>query len=233
MFHIKTLPFLFAATGCLVAASNIYDTILPRVSPTIETYDYYKCTTWDLEAFFQPPEPTGELSAAMLKFAFSLRQNCSKTSTNEYLQTVCTFPEHSGFCSFASVAPATLLDGYSSYGSSASSWWAERSDAAVKTADLCRNEWYEAMTAVVYGSVYLNETIAHAACYVEAQVSASATRGTSSAPTPAATNGQIASSTSSVPTGTTQPNDAKRQVIDGGTLLAIGLGAMLATAAML
>ena len=118
----KMIRFLLAAQGCLVAANNIYDTILPRVSPIIETYDYYKCTTWDLEAFFEPPKPTGELSAAMLTFAVSLRQNCSKTSINEYFQTVCTFPEHAKFCSFASAAPATLLDDYSSYGSAASSW---------------------------------------------------------------------------------------------------------------
>jgi hypothetical protein len=80
---------------------------------------------------------------------------------------VCTFPPQFDWCAFTVSVPSSLLRSYSSYGSSASSWWVARSSDAVKYAQYCPVGWFEAMTALPYGAFWLNDTIAFAGCYAD------------------------------------------------------------------
>ncbi|KAF5542205.1 hypothetical protein FPHYL_11596 [Fusarium phyllophilum] len=150
-----------------VAAASIFETILPTTRGTI-TSDPWQCATHTFESFFDVPKPTGALLDAVLDHGDAIQKGCKSTLKDAVGMSVCTFPPQSDWCAFTKSAPSSLLTAYSSYGSSASSWWAEHSSEAVQYAEYCPNRWFKAMTSLPYGPVWLNDTIAFAGCYAAA-----------------------------------------------------------------
>ncbi|KAF5244278.1 hypothetical protein FANTH_7788 [Fusarium anthophilum] len=150
-----------------VAAASIFDTILPTTKGTI-TSDPWQCATHTFESFFDVPKPTGALLDAILDHGDAIQKGCKSTLTDAMGKSVCAFPPQSDWCAFTKSAPSSLLTAYSSYGSLASSWWAEHSSEAVEYAEYCPNGWFSAMTSLPYGAVWLNDTIAFAGCHAAA-----------------------------------------------------------------
>ncbi|KAG8670659.1 hypothetical protein FPOAC2_07490 [Fusarium poae] len=153
-----------------VVSASIFDTILPTTQGTI-TSDPWRCYTHTFESFFDVPKPTGALFDALVDHGDEMQKGCKSTLTDAMGMRVCTFPPHSELCDFTKFAPSSLLTEYSSYGSIASSWWAEHSSEAVEYAEYCPNRWFRAMTSLPHGAVWLNDTIAFAGCHAAAHAS--------------------------------------------------------------
>ncbi|KJZ77659.1 hypothetical protein HIM_02836 [Hirsutella minnesotensis 3608] len=160
-----------AATSLISAAqaaqAALYDTIFPSERPTA-TKDPWQCTTEKLPQYFDVPKPTGTLASAVQSYNFELIKDCQPTRLNVYGVPACAFPEPSKWCAFTTAAPSTLLPEYSSYASSASSWWAARSSTAVELAEECPREWYKAMVDMPAGAAWLNLTLIFGECYARA-----------------------------------------------------------------
>ncbi|KAK2601576.1 hypothetical protein QQS21_004894 [Conoideocrella luteorostrata] len=182
----------------LAVAAVIFDTILPTTRPT-QTTDPWMCSTKVLESFFDVPKPTGKLLDALLSYGDDLQKDCKPTLTNHVGMSACAFPPQSKWCAFSTSAPSTLLSDYSSYASSASSWWSGHSSAAVDEAVLCPNSWFKAMMWFADGPAWLNDTIAFAGCYAAAQ----ATDASGFSRIPSATTGAVV--TTSAPKSTEMP----------------------------
>ncbi|KAL6912434.1 hypothetical protein FSST1_010194 [Fusarium sambucinum] len=127
-----------------------------------------QCATYTFESFFDVPKPTGALLDALMDHGDAIQKGCKSTLTDAMGMPACTAPPQSDWCAFTKSAPSSLLNAYSSYGSTASSWWGEHSSEAVGYAEYCPNQWFRAMTSLPYGAVWLNDTIAFAGCYASA-----------------------------------------------------------------
>ncbi|KAF4342823.1 hypothetical protein FBEOM_3232 [Fusarium beomiforme] len=152
------------------ATASFFETVLPTTEPSV-TSDPWQYATHTFESFFDVPKPTGKLLDALLDHGDAIQKGCKSTLTDAMGMPVCIFPRQSDWCAFTESAPSSFLPAYSSYGSVASSWWAAYSSEAVKYADYCPKAWFEAMTALPYGPVWLNDTIAFADCHAAAQTS--------------------------------------------------------------
>lgn len=150
--------------GAVVAQqSGVHLTVLPSEPPMITTEDHWSCATKDITSYFLPPLPTGALSAARLSYGRGV-QTCTYTGAEAFN---CPFPDKSLWCGFSTAATSTLSDEYIAYGSTASSWWAARSSAAVSLALACPHSWWQARDRVTFGAEDLNLTIIEAECYAE------------------------------------------------------------------
>ncbi|KAM0491922.1 hypothetical protein ACHAP8_010295 [Fusarium lateritium] len=150
-----------------VVSASIFDTILPTTKGTI-TSDPWQCATQTFESFFDVPKPTGALLDALMDHGDAIQKGCKSTLTDAMGMPACTAPPQSDWCAFTESAPSSLLTAYSSYGSIASSWWAEHSSEAMEYAEYCPNRWFRAMTSLPFGAIWLNDTIAFAGCYAAA-----------------------------------------------------------------
>ncbi|KAL4724366.1 hypothetical protein ACLX1H_008980 [Fusarium chlamydosporum] len=183
-FTVAILFIQFSAVNCV-----IYDTLFPSERPAV-TEDPIDCIFEDFYPYFSALTPNGSLSTALLSYADVLIKDCPLTDTDVMRLITCSYPALSDWCSFSDHAPTTLLPAWSTYGSSASSWWASNSAHAVKYARICKKKWFNQMIGVVYGSVRLNNTIHWGECYAQAhatldgKVSATATATTGMKATP-------------------------------------------------
>ncbi|RSL92424.1 hypothetical protein CDV31_015168 [Fusarium ambrosium] len=209
----------------MAAAASIFDTILPTTKGTI-TSDPWQCATQTFESYFDVPKPTGELLDAILDHGDVLLKGCESTMTDAMGMPACTFPPQSDWCAFTKSAPSSLLPAYSSYGSIASSWWAEHSSAAVEDAKYCPNSWFKAMTSLPYGATWLNDTIAFAGCYAAAHV----TGNTETTRVAIATTGLKAGEEAAKPTATVDNDNGVRRRDDVGVWVVAGTGLAAAAA---
>jgi hypothetical protein len=199
----------FAVVAALAASSHAdiqYTELLPTASPTA-TIDAWQCYTENITQYFDFPRPTGTLLDAMTSYGKKLYAPCTDAGT---LFFDCPFPGTS-LCGFATAAPSTVVPAYSSYASSAASWWSAKSASAVALATECPVSWYHAMNGVVGGDQWLNETIAYAGCYAGAHPAAggSGATTTSGAAGPPATPGSgVAKTSGPTATATPPPNRA-------------------------
>ncbi|KAG7284252.1 hypothetical protein NEMBOFW57_010616 [Staphylotrichum longicolle] len=215
---------LVAALGSSIVAalttSADYTELHPVVAPTAfpdvsETTDPWQCATEDpMKYLSEVPMPTGGLHEAQISFGSSLIQTCLTSGTFKY---PCAYPDQSLWCGFTTAMPASLLPDYSSYASSAASWWAANSASVIHIATMCPIMWYQASNfGVLGGAIYLNQTLINSICYAEANPTVT---GSATGPTP--TPGQSASepastSTSAIPSQTSSmPNPG--EPCNGGT----------------
>ncbi|KAL3593199.1 hypothetical protein FPOAC2_07493 [Fusarium poae] len=151
----------------LTANAAIYDSLFPTARPTTSD-NGIDCMFEDFYPIFSALTPNGSLSTALLSYGDKLIKDCPLTDVDVMGLPTCPYPALSDWCSFSDHAPATLLPEWSSYGSSASSWWSEHSSYAVKYAHVCKKKWFNQMIGVVYGSARLNNTIHWGECYAQA-----------------------------------------------------------------
>ncbi|KAJ4110264.1 hypothetical protein NW768_012024 [Fusarium equiseti] len=184
----------------------VYDTPFPTAKPTTSDNDI-DCMFEDFYPIVSALTPNGSLSTALLSYGDELIKDCPLTDVDVMGLPTCPYPALSDWCAFSDHAPTTLLPAWSSYGSSASSWWSEHSSYAVKYAHVCKKKWFNAMIGVVYGSVRLNNTIHWGECYAQAEAEATTGDkiGATSKLTTEATTGMRATSTA--PTETQRASD--------------------------
>ncbi|KAM0491924.1 hypothetical protein ACHAP8_010297 [Fusarium lateritium] len=163
MKYCSTVFFLQIST----VNAAIYESLFPTARPTTSD-NGIDCMFEDFYPIFSALTPNGSLSTALLSYGDELIKDCPLTDVDVVGLPTCPYPALSDWCSFSDHAPATLLPAWSSYGSSASSWWSEHSSYAVKYAHVCKKKWFNQMIGVVYGSARLNNTIHWGECYAQA-----------------------------------------------------------------
>lgn len=166
------IPATLLISATTIAWAALYETILPSERPTA-TKDPWQCTTETLPQYFDVPKPTGRLASAVQSYNLELVKGCEPTGLNAHGIPVCAFPEPSKWCAFTTAAPSTLLPEFSSYASSASSWWSARSSTAIELAEECPSGWFKAMVDTPGGSAWLNLTLIFSECYAEAHTTSS------------------------------------------------------------
>ncbi|KAM7198913.1 hypothetical protein V8F20_005980 [Naviculisporaceae sp. PSN 640] len=193
-----------AATGVHAAwDSTIHKTVAPTAPPTI-TSEPWRCVTENATHFFKPPLPTsGPLFSAIDSYVEAQMAPCLKTVDPANMLYGC-YPSKEAWCGITTAMPKSLLPAWSSLGSSASSFWAAKSSAAVSLAKQCPLRWYDASLGVPGGASLLNETIILSACYEEAL------RGTGTA-----TLTPTRVSTTSTRTGTTATGTTTKNAMNG------------------
>lgn len=222
------MKFAIVIFKASAVAASIFDTILPTTEPTV-TSDPWRCTTEIFERFFDPPKPTGQLLTALLSYGDELIKDCTATKTNVVGIPTCPFPAQEEWCAFTTAAPTALLPDYSSYASTASSWWSVHSAQALEHARYCPSRWFRAMTRVPAGAGWLNDTIAFAGCYASANghTTKPTTTNTVSATSMASQRtGKVSIETSKPNDSSSRTNDAKFRFI-AGTVLAVALTSAL------
>ncbi|EQL03904.1 hypothetical protein G6O67_004612 [Ophiocordyceps sinensis] len=149
----------------MAATASIFDALLPTETPTI-TSDDELCTSATLERFFDPPRPTMmSLQQALWSHQLDLYKDCTPIGTDILGIPICAFPAQSRLCAFTAAAPPSLLPKFSSYVSTASSWWVAHKSEAVELAQTCPFSWYKAMM-VMAGWGDLELVIGYAECSV-------------------------------------------------------------------
>ncbi|KAK4156322.1 hypothetical protein C8A00DRAFT_30817 [Chaetomidium leptoderma] len=189
-----------------------------------------------------PPKPSGSLDKALISYGSQLIETCRTSGT---FSLPCPFPDKTRWCGATTALPASLLPDYSSYASSASSWWSVHSSSAVRIAQECPILWYEASNfGVLGGNINLNLTLIDGECYAEANPTSGSAAG------PTATQGQGATDGTRTPTATrgvdpvliqpqptrtrTDPNGVAGRAESGQmwAVAASGLAAVLANAVL-
>lgn len=201
-----SLPILTLASAAGVQAwdSTIHSTVAPTAPPSV-TEEPWRCVTENATSFFKVPLPTGALSSAIDSYVDAQMEACLKTIEPEHALYGC-FPSKEAWCSFTKVAPTAVLPAWTSLGSSASSFWAKQSSAAVSLARQCPLRWYDTSLGVIGGATFLNQTIIMSACYEEA-VSPSVTRTTSKSTS--LSSASKTSTTGAVTTSTGKANNVR------------------------
>lgn len=210
------------------ASASFYDTLFPSAEPTI-TRDPRECLLEDFYTYIEDaPMPTSfsALWEALNSYGDKLQEDCPYTSRDIFGWSACPFPAYSDWCSFSNVAPTTLIPEWSSFGSQASSWWAQHSSAMVDWADFCPNKWFDTMGSVILGPLRLNNTIAWAACHAEANPTTELKAAKTPAPTAAGSHPTM----TKAPETTTPTATANGVVPDAEMWFVAGVG--LAVAAM-
>ncbi|RBR26183.1 uncharacterized protein FIESC28_00966 [Fusarium coffeatum] len=180
---------IFLLQGSATNAA-IYETLFPSAKPTTSDNDI-DCMFEDFYPIFSALTPNGSLSTALLSYGDELLKDCPLTDVDVMGLPTCPYPALSEWCSFSNHAPKTLLPAWSSYGSSASSWWSEHSSYAVKYAHVCKKKWFNAMIGVVYGSARLNNTIHWGECYAQAHATVDRVAATPASTTKATTGMKV------------------------------------------
>ncbi|KAG9229566.1 hypothetical protein BJ875DRAFT_474531 [Amylocarpus encephaloides] len=157
-----------AATHHFVGPPHI--TQIPRAEPTTTTIgrDPWQCITENITQFVDVPKPTGSLLSALQSYGDKLIETCTPTETVITAPPLCPFPAKSLWCGFTTAAPSAVLSAYTSYGSSASSWWAAKSSAAASVSKSCPVTWERVFAETPGGEAYWNNTLVFAECYADA-----------------------------------------------------------------
>ena len=239
----RTLPAL-----ALIDASDLRHAVLvPTASPTVGEpgvsglLDPWPCYATNATKYADVPQPTGALLSAIQTYGQSLIQaTCTEPVGRLYY---CAYPASTRLCGFSSVAAApsasaTMLAAYSGWASSASSFWAAHSSAAVDYAHQCPNSWWELLHGfgLPGADFWLNTTLVYAGCYAVAHPAAGPAQTTASGP-PAPTvkaseAGRTGAAPTSAPTTTAKQNSGPEKARAIDMLFVAGTGlAVAATAA--
>jgi hypothetical protein len=222
--NMGIMGFATVLRNATITAAAIHATLLPAAEPTI-TRDPWQCATENITQYLDVPKPTGVVLTALLSYADELYKDCTITEipTGTVIPT-CPFPAASSWCAFSTVAPASILPEYSSYGSAASIWWASHSAQAVSVAQACPNSWYKMLKESPNGQTWLNDTIVFAGCYAEAHTTAS---GPPTSTAPLTISESTTSGPNATPTGPKTGLAGRMEVMD--MFAAAGAGLVAAT----
>jgi hypothetical protein len=147
----RMLPiFVFTATinASMYITSTDLATLLPSTPPSTDEPDGWRCAIANISQYFDLPTPAGDLNTVLISYGSVLQQTCTSTGKD---RRSCPFPDSSLWCGFSTAAPSTILDAYSSYGSTCSSWWSNHSSAAFSLAQNCPVGWYKAAQGRLVG----------------------------------------------------------------------------------
>lgn len=193
---MKSVMLALAAAAINVAALNPSEIalLLPTDEPS-GPQDSWECAVSTYTTFFSPPLPTGAVSTALFSYGDELNADCTKLG--------CPYPDATRWCGFTTAAPTAVLPAYTSYASSASTWWAKHKSSAVALAEECPQYWYTALTNEPAAATWLNFTIANAEC-IGKEPNGDVSSVTPSSLQPSPTSSALSSRTSvSSPTSTT------------------------------
>lgn len=174
--HLVTMKTPLATLGLAALASAA------TTSTTTETHitaaewavptknsDPYQCPLKNIPGFLTGgPSPSGALSSALISYEDKLYETCTPPATG--IWEPCSVPPRSVLCAFSQAVPTSLLPAYSSYASSAASWWssAGNGDAVVSLVKECPYLWYNSLLMNPGSGGNLNRTVAYAQCWAEA-----------------------------------------------------------------
>jgi hypothetical protein len=154
----------------LAVASSAFETHITAVEWAVPTQnnDPYQCATRDIPKYLTAgPSPSGALSSALLSYEDKLYETCVRSATGSFQP--CPVPPRSKLCAFSTAVATSLLPAYSSYASSAASWWsAGNGDMVVSLVKECPYLWYDSLLMNPESGSNLNRTVAYAQCWAEA-----------------------------------------------------------------
>ncbi|KAK3348643.1 hypothetical protein B0T25DRAFT_227046 [Lasiosphaeria hispida] len=220
----STLGLLALASAASAAETHI--TAAEWAVPT-QTSDPFQCITRDIPHYLTAgPSPSGALSTALLSYEIKLYETCTPATAGPFQP--CPVPPRSKLCAFSTAVPTSLLPAYSSYASSAASWWsAGNGDMVVSLVKECPYLWYDSLLMNPGSGSNLNRTVAYAQCWAEAHPTGSGGSATLSA-TSTSTNASSRSGvTGSTATPTPTGNGAVRGragAADGWMMAGSGMG---------
>ncbi|KAK4117920.1 hypothetical protein N656DRAFT_794327 [Canariomyces notabilis] len=224
----NTLGLLALVSTALAAETHI--TAAEWAVPT-QTNDPYQCATRDIPHYLTAgPSPSGALSSALLSYEENLYETCTRATSGPFQP--CPVPPRSQLCAFSTAVPTSLLPAYSSYASSAASWWsAGNGDVVVSLVQECPYLWYDSLLMNPASGSNLNRTVAHAQCWAEAHPTGSESGGLttlSATGTSTASQAGVAGSTAT-PTGNGGVR-GRTGVGDGSSWMMAGSGMGMAAA---
>ncbi|KAK4455202.1 hypothetical protein QBC34DRAFT_490283 [Podospora aff. communis PSN243] len=162
---------LYLTLAVSAAVTETHITAAEWAVPTANN-DPYTCPLRSIPHYLTAaPSPTGALQSALHSYEASLYAACSSTRTisSAGRYQPCPVPPRSTLCAFSSAIPTPLLPEYSSYASSAASWWSEgNGDQVVSLVKDCPWLWYQHLIRNPGKGLNLNRTVAHAQCWAEA-----------------------------------------------------------------
>ncbi|KAF2674048.1 hypothetical protein BT63DRAFT_449037 [Microthyrium microscopicum] len=217
---LNMISFLFLIpVATAVSPSDISMLIPSFVGPKkFATTDGWACYTPNYADLLNMPKPTGELSKALLSYGDELLKTCTLAGDEKRF---CPFPDSTLWCAFPTAAPTAVLPAYTSYGSSASSFWSEKSSSMLSLASNCPERWYDAIYVNI-SAPWINNTIAQAECYAKAHTTSGISNtvfATASATVRAAASGNTPAVTS-MPNGVLDRGQNIDWWIVGGSALA-------------
>lgn len=180
---------LFSGLAFLMADANVWAmsiTEMARAEPTSTlSPDPWQCVTENITQYFNVPTPTGALLDALISYGEKLLEPCLATATG--LDALyCSVSETSAWCSFTTAASSPVLTDYSSYGSAAASFWEAKSETISIIASRCPIGWSKPGFPE---QTWLNQTIAHAECYIAAHSANTTTASSATTPSSTVTSG--------------------------------------------
>lgn len=194
---------------------------MPRAEPTSTQPqpDPWTCVTENITQYFDVPRPTGTLLDAILSYGDELIAPCVSTATALDILS-CTVSETSAWCGFATAAPEPVLGDYSSYGSAAAQFWQAKSETISIIASECPVGWSK---PGLTEQAWLNQTIAHAECYIVAHPA----NTTTDSSTPTAPSTAVGGAGPSSPTSTPNGIIGRNRGTEAFLLASIGVAAAI------
>ncbi|KAI6086088.1 hypothetical protein F4821DRAFT_239324 [Hypoxylon rubiginosum] len=198
-------------------------TQMPRAEPTsTQTPDPWQCVTENITQYFNVPTPTGALLDALLSYGDELIEPCLSTATGLDALS-CSVSETSAWCGFTTAAPSPVLTDYSSYGSAAASFWRAKSETISIIASECPVGWSKPGFSE---HSWLNQTIAHAECYIAAHPVNTTTSSSPTTSSSTAISGSTETSPTSTPNGIAARTRGAEAFIFASTSVAAAVNAM-------
>ncbi|KAI1334954.1 hypothetical protein F5Y15DRAFT_263269 [Xylariaceae sp. FL0016] len=207
-------------SGYCIRAMSI--TEMPRAEPTSTmSSDPWQCVTENITQYFNVPSPTGALYDAIISYGDKLLEPCLATATGLDALS-CSVSQTSAWCGFSTAAPSSIITAYESYGSAAASFWQANSRTISVIASECPAGWSRPGFSE---HAWLNQTIAHAACYMAAHPASTTASSSSTTMAPTRTGSAAVGPT---PTG----NGASDRVSGADAFMLAGTGIAAAVSAI-
>jgi hypothetical protein len=179
----------------------------PGSSTTYASIDPWQCVTENITQHFDGPTPTGDVLTAINSYGHELAKPCMATATGLDMLS-CVVADSKAWCGFTTAAPSTVLSSYSTYVSSAVSFWTAKSATMSILSTSCAVAWALPDPAQ---RAWLSIGSCHAQCYLQAHPQT--TTGSSSTSTPTSISATPANLTTSstAPTTTSKASKASTQ----------------------
>jgi hypothetical protein len=169
---------MISPTVILATTTSLYQSLFPTLYPTGK--DGWECVLKNYTQYLDVPMPTGDLQGTIISKGQELLKTCTLID-----KLRCQQPDRTAWCDLPTLMPSSLLPEYSSFASSASSWWYRNKPAMLSLAAECPEGWH--WYATIPKQSWLNNTINFAECN-DRMRRAQGTNGVSTqvaAPTPA------------------------------------------------
>ncbi|KAK1835025.1 hypothetical protein QBC39DRAFT_342443 [Podospora conica] len=189
-----------------------------------QSHDPYECALANIPHYLTAgPTPTGALASALDSYQKKLYEPCMSARATETTFRVCPVPPRSQLCGFPTAIPTTLLPVYSSYASSAASWWNDgNGEKVVGLVKDCPYLWYDSLLMNIKGGTNLNMTVALAQCWAEAHPTSSAEATTLASTSTQGSSRSVATASTATATSTTGSGGVRSRVDGANSWMVAG-----------